>query len=315
MRLSSRLAERQDAKNTPGIVLPKVKEMMLAESVQPHGHRTHIVYPSELSHQSTFCPRAVYLRITEGGLPPEKFDFVRENIFAEGNSIHAKWQERLRKATNLWGDWQCVICGHREKNCLEPEGYDYVSPMRVRASKPCDFRTGDHNGDDDKGNHIWQYIEVTLDAVDEVLIGGHADGAFDTTLVELKSVGEGTVRIEDPDRFREAGGDLKELWRGITRPFKSHLAQGDIYLWICQLRGLPFDKISFVYESKWNQQVKEFTVEYDEARSVKLIDQARAVKYSVDKQEEPPCRFFGTCKQCEPYDARRDALKEQIVRA
>ena len=122
------------------------------------------------------------------------------------------------------------------------------------------------------------------------------------------------IRIEDPERFKDAGGDLKELWRGITRPFKSHLAQGDIYLWICQHNGLPFDKISFVYESKWNQQVKEFTVDYDEARSVKLVDQARAIKYAVDNKQEPLCRFSGECQECAPFDQRRAALEDPIVR-
>ncbi len=307
MRLSSRLAERQDAKRTPGYVLPRVKEMMLSEHAAGSDRRWDIIHPSELSHQNTFCPRAVYLRITEGPLPPGKFDWGRENIFDEGHTIHAKWQDRLRKSTPLWGNWKCIICDRVERNCLEPEGYDYVSPAKVRSSRPCDLRTGDeYNGGDDKGNHIWEYAEIGLDAVDEVMMYGHADGGFDDVLVEIKSVGEGTVRIEDPDRFKEAGGDLRELWRSITRPFKTHLNQIDIYLWICNYLGLPFDKASFIYESKWNQQVKEFTVEYDEVRSLKLVDQARAIKYAVDNREEPACRFPGECDNCEPYDARRN---------
>jgi CRISPR/Cas system-associated exonuclease Cas4 (RecB family) len=288
VRLSSRLAERQDAKRTPGHVLPRVKEMMLAEHAAGSDRRWDIIHPSELSHQDTFCPRAVYLRLTEGPLPPGTFDWGRQNIFDEGHSIHAKWQDRLRKSVPLWGSWRCILCHDTVRNTIEP-------PF---TGGGCISMTG----------HMWEYKEIGLDAVDDVMMYGHADGGFDNILVELKSVGEGTVRIEDPERHKEAGGDLRELWRGITRPFKTHLNQIDIYLWISQLNGFPFDKASFIYESKWNQQVKEFTVDYDEARSLKLVDQARAIKYSVDEKQEPACRFPGECDNCEPYDLRRATL-------
>jgi CRISPR/Cas system-associated exonuclease Cas4 (RecB family) len=288
VRLSSRLAERQDAKRTPGLVLPRVKEMMLAEHAAGSDRRWDIIHPSELSHQETFCPRAVYLRITEGPLPPGKFDWGRENIFDEGHTIHAKWQDRLRKSVPLWGNWECIVCDAWRSNCVDPDMPNFFGCI------------------DNRIDHIWQYREIGLNAVDEVMMYGHADGGFEDVLVEIKSVGEGTVRIEDPERFKDAGGDLRELWRGITRPFKTHLNQIDIYLWICNHLGLPFNKASFIYESKWNQQVKEFNVEYDEARSLKLVDQARAIKYAVDHREEPACRFPGECSNCEPYDARRN---------
>jgi CRISPR/Cas system-associated exonuclease Cas4 (RecB family) len=284
VRLSSRLAERQEAKRTPGLVLPRVKEMMLSEYAAGSARRWDIIHPSELSHQNTFCPRAVYLRITEGPLPPGKFDWGRENIFDEGHTIHAKWQDRLRKSTPLWGNWRCMICGYGISNRLDPDGL---------LCDDCGIVPP------------WEYSEISLDAELEALLCGHADGGFDDVLVEIKSVGEGTVRIEDPERFKEAGGDLRELWRGITRPFKTHLNQIDIYLWISDHLGLPFNKASFIYESKWNQQVKEFIVEYDQARSLKLVDQARAIKYAVDNREEPDCRFPGECSNCEPYDDRR----------
>jgi hypothetical protein len=288
MRLSSALADRTKARATPGVLLPAVKQNMLSSFMKGNDRRWDIIHPSELSHQKTFCPRAVYMRITEGPLPPEKFDWGTQNIFDEGHTIHAKWQRRLREATPLWGDWRCVICDYVEHDSLEPDPYS--------------------EGQDDQcwhEHHIWEYIEVSLNAEDEWLMAGHADGGAWTTLAEIKSVGEGTVRIEDPALFKAADGDLKLLWRDLTRPFKTHVNQVDVYLAICKLRGLPFTSAEFIYECKWNQAVKNFTVQYSEERSSRLVDQARAIKYAVDNDEEPACRFPEGCDNCKPYDERR----------
>lgn len=301
-KVSSRLAERAKAKNTPGIVLPAVKTWMLSEYARgepDEGRRWDIVHPSELSHQDRFCPRAVYLRITGGRLPAAKFDFIRENIFEEGNQIHAKWQERLRRSVDLWGDWKCLVCGTAARDQTEPDIGQVGHGWAGRCFSPA--------------GHLWKYDEITLDAEDEAMLCGHADGGFGKTLVELKSVGEGTVRIEAPrlhrQHVRDGVTDLKGIWAGIQRPFRTHLNQGDIYLWIARHRGLPFDRISYVYESKWNQQVKEFTVAYDEARSEALVSQAKAVRRAVLRGDEPACRFPGTCAECRPYDARRAELE------
>lgn len=633
MKLSGMLADRSRARTTPGRVLPAVKEGMLRDFAKGNERRQDIIHPSELSHQATFCPRSVYIRIKEGPLAPTGFDFGLQNIFDEGHSIHAKWQDRLRRYTPLFGNWECKVCFTVERACTEPD-----------PGLPCGYIDGCGTG------HIWEYKEITLDAEDDALLAGHADGGFSETLVEFKglaldtplptpsgwttmgevqvgdylmgsdgcatkvmakseprnigtyivefeggfsvtcdkehlwkvlsgrsvleekvlgideirdtlfhegqrqhrvinaaslqlneislladpyvigawlgdgtqrngsafvtgrddevfqqildtgailgnpnsvkenvhdrcvhglvtalrelgipsgvtspnrwipkrllrasagqrlallqgmmdtdgtwmkkrnqaqfittspvladdmvellaslgqrpntrkytasgygivrdayyvrwtplginpfriprkavlvgnvsdlqktrssyrviksvtpgpdvttqcvmvdspdhtylcgnamipthnSVGTGTVRIEDPDLFREHGGDLQELWRGITWPFETHLNQGDIYLWICKQRGLPFTEVSYVYESKWNQQIKEFIVPYSEARSMKLIDQAVAIKYAVEHNEEPPCRFPGECKECKPYDARREPGTKRTVR-
>jgi CRISPR/Cas system-associated exonuclease Cas4 (RecB family) len=293
-KLSGKLAERSKARQSAGVVLPAVKEGMLKDYGIDTSRRWDIVHPSELSHQDKFCPRAVYLRIVNGPAEPEKFDFVRENIFAEGNDIHSRWQKRLRKYTPLWGDWTCVICYERKTDCLEPQG----------SSITC--------------RHKWEYSEVHLDAEDEALLVGHADGGFDNTLVEFKSVGLGTVRIEAPDLYKRHqldGGnvDLAGLWKGISRPFGSHLNQGDIYLWIARQNGLPFTQMSYVYESKWHQLAKEFVVEYDEKRSLRLVVQARSVMYAVQERSEPACRLPGKCEMCKPFDAIAAATPKRTV--
>lgn len=285
MKLSGMLADRSKARNTPGRVLPLVKEGMLRDFAKGNDRRWDIIHPSELSHQATFCPRSVYLRITEGPLPPRNFDFGMQNIFDEGHSIHAKWQARLRAYTPLFGNWECRTCRSVISSSEEP-------------GSAWDGTCGPYG-------HDWEYREITLDAEDEALLVGHADGGFGNTLVEFKSVGTGTIRVEAPELFKQSGNDLTELWKNVTWPFATHVNQGDIYLWICKQRGLPFNEIAYVYESKWNQQIKEFVVPYNEARSMLLVDQAVALKYSVDNKKEPDCRFPGECKECSPYDERR----------
>lgn len=304
MKLSSALAERTKAKATPGVLLPAVKESMLAVYTAGDDRRWDIIHPSELSHQKTFCPRAVYLRITEGPveIKGSSYNFVMENIFDEGHEIHRKWQERLRVATPLWGDWKCVICKKIARDMLEPLGWDHVGP---NVDFACDFDDCGAGGDGSE-NHIWEYVEVSLNAEAEALLAGHADGGAWTTLAEIKSIGEGSVRIEDPELYYSVDGDLKQLWKDITRPFKTHVNQVDIYMWICKTRGLPFDQAEFIYECKWNQQVKNYVIKYSEERSLKLVDQAIKIKYAVEHREEPTCRFPGACENCKPFDERRE---------
>jgi CRISPR/Cas system-associated exonuclease Cas4 (RecB family) len=295
LRLSSALAERTKAKNAPGVLVPAIREHMLGKHMEGENRRWDIIHPSELSHQKDFCPRAVWLRIVEGPVEPTKFDYGLQNIFDEGHNIHAKWQDRMRAATPLWGNWKCLMCGQTRPAQTEPERKvpSWVTP----GHDVCTWQ------------HLWEYMEVQLNAEKEALIAGHADGAAWTTLAEIKSVGEGTVRMEDPDFYKmyysDKQVDLKEMWKDITRPFKTHVNQVDIYLWICDVRGYPFTSAEFIYESKWNQLVKNFTIRYSEERSMKLVSQAIAIKDAIKAGDEPKCRFPGTCKNCLPYDERR----------
>jgi CRISPR/Cas system-associated exonuclease Cas4 (RecB family) len=295
-KLQGKLGARSKARQSAGVILPAVKEGMLKDYGIDTSRRWDIVHPSELSHQDKFCPRAVYLRIIGGQAEPEKFDFVRENIFAEGNSIHSKWQARLRKYTSLWGDWRCLSCDYVVREQTDPAG------TRCRECHA----------------DCWVYAEITLDAEEDALLVGHADGGFDNTMAEFKSVGAGTVRIEAPTLYKRHvldGGvvDLNGLWKDISRPFGSHLNQGDVYLWIANHMGLPFTQMSYVYESKWNQQVKEFVIQYDEERSLRLIVQARNVMYAVQGRDEPECIKPGKCEMCKPFDARAASTPRRTV--
>lgn len=288
--LTGAMKEHARNKAAPGIILPKVKDTMLKAYGWDADRDPTVVHPSELA-KSDLCLRAVYLRIRSGAWPPdkEKFDFVRENIFATGNDIHAKWQGRIIEAGfPVWGNWKCRHCGNWVLNSLDP-GPDGHCLTDTR--------------------HVWEYREVTLNAKSELLIAGHADGGFDDTLVEIKSIGLGTIRMDAPEllqRYQDGKmTDLTGLWKAINKPLVSHLRQGDVYLHLAHVLGLPFTQIVYLYEFKPNQMTKEFTIRYDAGRSMKLVAKAEQVKYAIETGVAPPCIKKTGCKQCNAFPRRR----------
>jgi hypothetical protein len=296
--LNGVMAEHARNKAHPGIILPKVKDHMLMMFGPDLDRDPTVIHPSEMA-KPDWCPRATYLRIVSGKWPQEAegFDFVRENIFATGNDIHVKWQERMIAAgLPMWGDWECRVCKTRARGCLKPnEEADWH-----------EYHACDNAGE---VSHQWQYAEVTLNARRELLIAGHSDGGFDNSLVEIKSIGLGTVRMDAPDLLRKHQDgrmtDLTGLWRDITRPLRSHLAQGDVYLHLAHVLGLPFDQIVYLYEFKPNQMVKEFTIKYDAGRSMRLIAKAEQIKYAVEHGIPPKCIKPSGCKQCSVFPKMR----------
>lgn len=251
--------------------------------------RQDYLHPSELSH-GDWCPLASYLRIKnlrEGGtFTKEAFGFQSLNIFQHGHEVHHKWQTWLGDMGLLWGGWFCRNChlewqGMARKTCLE-----------------CNSR------------HL-EYTEIRLDAEKQLLIAGSADGGvpMHKALLEFKTVGAGTVRIEEPDLLKEhthkttSGKNLVDyegLWRGITRPFSSHQRQGQLYLYICKLLGLDFDKVIYIYESKFTQGTKEFVVKRRESIIEDVLDQADQIKRALNFGETPPKCPKGGCKHCDP---------------
>src|SRR5439155_17805179 len=134
--------------------------------------------------------------------------------------------------------------------------------------------------------------EVPLDGEARYLVAGHADGAVldIRSLIEIKTIGTGTIRIEEPELVRRhtkktTDGksilDLDSLWNGIKRPFPSHRRQGQIYLHLANLMGLDVDRIVFLYENKANQQPKEFSIGYDPDATHELFETARDIKFAV----------------------------------
>lgn len=281
--IKGKLADR--ARET-GVVIPIVAAHLRNRT--PEFRRQDIIHPSEMA-KADWCPVATYNHILHGK-PREELKFTQENIFAEGNAIHAKWQTWLADAGTLWGNWRCLACG-----------------AQVRESaRPLTACPSDHL--------LWDYREIPLRSTSH-MIAGFADGGIwdENCLIELKSVGLGTLRMEEPallnrHRIKTADDkwitDIDGLWKNIRRPTPSHMRQGQIYLWLAREMGLPFTKIQFVYEFKPNQQVKEFSVSLNEEILAPLLDKALRIKHAIERGKPPVCELE-ECKSCPDEGAPR----------
>lgn len=271
-------------------MLPLVKGVLSARHGIPDpGRRQDVLHPSEMCKKD-WCHRASYFRL-EGKAPSSagNFSMTLQNVFAEGHAIHAKWQNWMAKSGQLWGDWHCPVCLATVRRTAVPSEM-LATCFKMRA-------------------HLWEYQEVTL-WDDELNIYGHEDGALIDArcLVEIKSVGIGTLRFEAPDYLgryyhRELRQyDLEGLWRDLHRPLDGHVRQVNIYMWLAHRMGLPFEKTAMVYEFKANQQVKEFLVQFDPAIVSPILDKAAQVREARLAGEPPDCPNGGSCKECGPYE-------------
>lgn len=306
------MAAMSAIKSSTGIVLPEVRTVVLrrhSENKEKNVHRTSVIYPSEMA-RSDWCPKATYYRMS--GLPDKSSSpsFTLENVFAEGNAIHSKWQRWLADTGKLWGDWRCNRCTEYVKNSVKPGDRDYgpcVGIGFVMLGEP--LKSG-MDTETKSFPHDWEYKEVTLKSA-SLPISGHADGGLigHNALIELKSVGLGTLRFEAPKIFaaneHEVGGkkiaDIEGMWKDLHRPLLSHIKQGNIYLWMAREMGLPFDRIQFVYEFKANQQVKEFSVWESSDILDPMLDTAAKINYAVRAGVPPACPKGG-CANCKAYE-------------
>ena len=141
---------------------------------------------------------------------------------------------------------------------------------------------------------------------EELRISGHTDGWIkgigEDCLIEIKSIGAGTLRFEAPDLLFDAEGDLTKAWRNIRRPFRSHLLQGQMYLELAKrIYGDEAPKeIVFIYELKADQDYKEFTVKADYEIVDRIFFSASKVVKAVNAGTLPECNVDPDkgCKSC-----------------
>jgi len=261
----------------------------------PEDRPTDVIHPSEMC-KTDWCPRNTFFRLI--GAPAAEGDghsFTLENVFQEGHEIHNKWQTWLWEMGLLRGRFHCNACGH---------GWRATAPAscpKCKAQRGC-----------------LSYREVPVRS-DKHLIAGHADGDIADEddealcpLLEVKSIGIGTLRFEAPkllgkhtykvkedDGSEKAVVDYEGIWRDIKRPFPTHMRQGMIYLAISGRKVMVF-----VYESKWNQQVKEFRVRYQPELVADLLDACLDIRYALDSGKPPRRPEWAegidspTCKSC-----------------
>lgn len=284
------------------ILLGDIQAHMIKEHAKPSNRRQDIVHPSETSKES-WCPRATYYRILACReadnpflKPAETFAPQLLNIFDEGHYIHDKWQRRLWQMGDLWGNWKCLRCDTFLRAVDLPDKC-HICGMGIEGM---------------------QYLEVPL-RYDPLMISGHADGAVPrlNALIEIKSVGAGTVRIEAPEIYeKNTNGsfiDFQGLWKDIKKPFPSHIKQGQLYLALCDRIGLPFDQIIFIYEAKFNQGVKEFPVKYDPEISKAVLRSCSDIVSALDLGGSIPGCPTNGCKDCEQYGTQ-NSDSERLVR-
>jgi hypothetical protein len=281
---SSSLSKYLDSKKVDTRLVGPIERHLMARPKEDR--RTDVIHPSDLCKRD-FCARAYYFKIV-GKAPEESNPNLRlQNIFDEGHAIHAKWQNRIAEMGNLYGKWKCSVCQH--------VWWDQ-SPHNCTSC----------------GSGLLKYAEVGL-IDDDLLLAGHADGWVrglgDDFFLEVKSVGPGTIRMEQPSLIIDT--DVETAWKNIRRPFPTYLRQGFLYIEIAHMmeaKGLleypAPNEIVFLMELKLNQAYKEFVVQRNADIAKDMLDTAFDIQYAVRTSHvAPTCSqsITGSCKACAPF--------------
>lgn len=274
------------AKARPSRLLGDVERHLMG---RPAGDRsTTVLHPSEIIKKD-FCKRGSYFLLSGRKKIAENPPLRLQSIFDEGHAIHAKWQKYFQEMGVLHGKFKCLVCDHVTWGTSPKECEVCQAPAKKL-----------------------EYAEVTL-VDNDLRIAGHTDGWVTgigkDLLIEIKSIGAGTIRAEAPQVWDSAKGDLFAAWAAIKRPFPSHILQGQMYLELMARMGMRdpegnfLEEIDFLYELKADQSFKEFTIKRDYELVRHIFEKAVEVNEAVDAKVAPECNNNpgGTCKQCEPY--------------
>ena len=151
---------------------------------------------------------------------------------------------------------------------------------------------------------IAEAVEVPV--VDkEHRIMGHADAVIvdkkGRAVLEIKSVGVGTIRFEDYGLFAPYAKNeitIDALWSSVKHPFDSHVRQLQLYM-----HCLGIHDGIIIYEWKPTQDVKEFSVPYQPELVAPILASCMTVQLSLE-EELPPDRpswlspTHRVCKSC-----------------
>jgi hypothetical protein len=228
-----------------------------------------------------WCKRSSYFLLRGHERIAERPNLKLQSIFDEGHAIHAKWQSWFQEMGVLHGKFKCVSC------------HEITWGTSPSECGKCGWKT-------------LEYAEVTL-VDNDLRIAGHTDGWIkgigDDCLIEIKSIGPGTIRAEAPELMMDADGDFMKAWNSVRKPFGPHVLQGQIYLELMKRMGNSVDEIVFLYELKADQSYKEFTVKADYLLVEHVFDGAKSVVDAVAAGVVPDCSNNpgSICKQCAPY--------------
>jgi hypothetical protein len=260
-------------------VLASVERFVISKP-QENDRRTDVLHPSAMA-KADWCHRASFFELTGRKPAPSKYgrSLRMDNVFQNGHDMHARWQNYFGEMNRLYGIWECTGCGLRE--------WGLRTDIHVCNDLPPVYR------------------EVAL-KYEPLRIHGHADGWLkgfgDPLLLELKSVGAGTARFEDPDLFYKHDGNPTKIWDNIKNPFYSHIQQAQIYMKLMELLELsdaPQEAI-FIYENKGTQEAKEFIMAKSDFSIAPIFEAAQMIIDAIGVDSPPMCNINGIagCAQC-----------------
>lgn len=242
------------------------------------------LHPSKII-KSLWCHRTSYFELTghADGSEPNSKSIKQYMTFQQGHHIHSKWQRVFKEMGKLYGVWRCKHCGLKEWGM-----YDEVSSLCVGP---------------------FEYQEVPI-VYEPLKLKGHADGILkgfkDPLLLEIKSIGPGTIKWEHPDLLNKADNSFEKAWSMLKGPFSSHISQVQLYLKMLELSGqeTPQEAV-FIYESKLDGDVKEFIMPKDDFGVDEVIQNVRNIINAIETGTPPECNLRGEerCKQCREYDS------------
>jgi hypothetical protein len=257
-------------------VLGSVERFLLSKP-RDGSRRTDVLHPSEMA-SGNWCYRASYFQLL--GQSPQanrKMSMRLLSVFEEGHFIHAKWQRWFQQMNVLYGKWYCVECEEM-----------------FWGGSDC------HDGP-------LEYREVPL-FYEPLRISGHSDGWLvglgNPLMLEIKSVGVGTLRWEAPELLIENDNDIEKAWRALKAPFQKHITQVQIYMKLAELLGyedVPQEAV-LIYECKANQEAKEFVVHKSDFGITELFDAAKMICDAVRDKKPPVCNLSSDkCANCKGY--------------
>lgn len=273
-----------DAKKVPTRILGNVERHLMSRP--PENRSTTVLHPSEII-KPDFCLRASWFLMSGTPSRAERPSLKMQAIFDHGHAVHDKWQRWLYEMGVMYGKFLCLSCDAITFG-LSPATCDSCGGSRLK------------------------YDEVSL-RDDSLRIAGHTDGHVrglgDDFLLEIKTIGTGTLRWMAPNLVAQANGDMMRAWELVKAPFGSHVLQVQVYLeladrmGITDLDGAPIDEAVFIYEMKADNSYKEFTRKRDFELVRHVFDKAERVIDYVNRKVEPDCTNnpAGKCKQCENY--------------
>jgi len=268
-----------DAKSRPSRLLGDIERYLMARPIEDRS--TTVLHPSEIIKKD-WCKRASYFLLSGVAKKVDKPGLRMQSIFDEGHAIHAKWQHWFQDMGVLHGKFKCLAC----------DGITFGTSPSI-----C--------GQCDKEGRL-VYDEVTL-FDNDLRIGGHTDGWIkgigNDCLIEIKSIGPGTLRTEASQLMYAADGDFMKAWGNVRRPFSPHIMQGQMYLELMTRMGNPVEEVVFLYELKADQSYKEFSIKRDFELVRHIFDGAEYVVNQVNLGIAPPCSNNSSrgCKQCSSY--------------